>query len=52
MLVDDEAIITDVRGRILEVNERAEHLLGYERKNLVNGDLDRFLTPVMRKRSK
>ena len=36
MLVDDEAIITDVRGRILEVNERAEHLLGYERKNLVH----------------
>jgi len=48
----DPIIITDNKGRVLEVNERAEQLLGCERKNLLGTDLDQYIVPGRTKRSK
>ena len=48
----DPIIITDDKGRVLEVNERAEQLLGCERKNLLGTALDQYVVPGRTKRSK
>lgn len=48
----DPIIITDVSGKILEVNERAEHLLGYRRKKLLGTDLNQYLVSDGGKQSK
>jgi PAS domain S-box-containing protein len=48
----DPIIITDEKGRILEVNKRAEDLLGCRRKKLLGAGLEQYLVPGRKKRLK